>query len=104
MTAHYDTHGIAYQTWSNVARKLAWNTNDAIKAWDELEHSFMTPQIERFQTHPDAEYLEWMGEDANQPGFYHRLSANGYMDCTDWSGPFQNVEDAMVDLLSQYVD
>ena len=29
-----------------------------------------------------------------QPGWYGRLSAPGYLDCTDWSGPYQSEQEA----------
>ena len=29
-----------------------------------------------------------------QTGWYGRLSAPGYLDCTDWSGPYSSEEDA----------
>ena len=105
MRDRYDYCGIAYETWRQVSRILAtWTTQECMDAWDELRHGFMTPQIERLQVHPDSDYLEEMGEDPNQPGFYCRLSASGYLDCTDWSGPFQSEEEAVADLLQTYAD
>jgi len=104
MLNQYDNHGISAWTWNKVAHRLAWTAGEAMDAWGDLEQGFMNPQIELFQVSPEHEYLEKMGEDPNQPGYYHRLSASGYMDCTDWSGPFPALEDAMADLLSQYAD
>ena len=102
MLNNYDNHGIAYQTWATVSRLLATMTaNECMEAWGELEHEFMTPQIELFQVSPDAEYLDKLGEDA---GYYARLSASGYMDCTEWSGPFETEEEAMAELISVYCD
>lgn len=35
-------------------------------------------------------------------GFYSRLSANGYMDCTDWNGPYTTAELALNACKEQY--
>ena len=37
-----------------------------------------------------------------QPGWYGRLSAPGYLDCTDWSGPYQSEEEAEEALNDMY--
>jgi hypothetical protein len=29
-----------------------------------------------------------------EPGWFCRLSAPGYLDCTDWDGPFETLEEA----------
>jgi len=34
--------------------------------------------------------------------WYYRLSASGYMDCTDWTGPFLTEEEARADLSDTY--
>lgn len=35
-------------------------------------------------------------------GIFCRLSAPGYMDCTDWAGPFATLDDAMEFITDQY--
>ena len=35
-------------------------------------------------------------------GFYARLSAPGYMDCTDWIGPYDTEQEAMTELDNLY--
>lgn len=35
-------------------------------------------------------------------GFFSRLSAPGYLDCTDWSGPFDTKEEALEHLFDMY--
>lgn len=35
-------------------------------------------------------------------GWYARLSASGYMDCTEWSGPFETEAEALSELCSEY--
>ena len=34
--------------------------------------------------------------------WWYRLSASGYMDATDWTGPFDTMKEAMADLESTY--
>ena len=43
----------------------------------------------------DPEYVE---------GWFARLSAPGYLDCTDWSGPFASEKEAMEYLEELYGD
>ena len=102
---HHDNHGIAYGTWFRISRHIGTMTPlECMDAWEELEQGFMTPEVEFFSVSPDSEYLEKMGEDTNLPGFYSRLSASGYLDCTDWHGPFPTEEEAMAELISVYTD
>lgn len=35
-------------------------------------------------------------------GYFYRLSAPGYLDCTEWCGPFKTYRDAMGDCADQY--
>lgn len=37
-------------------------------------------------------------------GWFARLSAPGYMDCTEWSGPFATEEEAREHLIEMYGD
>ena len=37
-------------------------------------------------------------------GWWARLSAPGYMDCTEWIGPFESADDAGEELLSSYAE
>ena len=34
--------------------------------------------------------------------WWFRLSAPGYMDCTDWSGPYDSIEEAKAECTSMY--
>lgn len=43
-------------------------------------------------------------ERSEAPGYYARLSAAGYMDCTDWSGPFETEADAEEYLVETFDD
>jgi hypothetical protein len=44
------------------------------------------------------------GLDMDDEGYYCRLSADGYLDCTDLSGPYQSLEAAAQALLDMYGD
>lgn len=37
-------------------------------------------------------------------GWFARLSAPGYMDCTDWSGPYETEQEALETLAEMYGD
>lgn len=70
------------------------------KAWIERqEQEFMRPSVE-FLTEaeaPDDEDGESLG-----PGYYSRLSAPGYLDATDWHGPYDQPEEALEALYEIY--
>lgn len=68
---------------------LAVITNDdGVQGWTSSEgDSGMCLAVE----YDDPEYHEAGVSDiiaADGPGWYHRLTKPGYLDCTDWSGPF----------------
>jgi len=37
-----------------------------------------------------------------ESGWYSRLSASGYLDCTDWTGPFESGEEAIMYIQDLY--
>ena len=39
-----------------------------------------------------------------QTGYFSRLSASGYMDCTDWNGPYETLYECVWDLFNNYYD
>jgi len=67
---------------------------------NELNKGFMKPQIVYFTAKEAKE------ENIENPrrGYYSRLSANGYLDCTDWFGPFNNPTSAMEALVDAFCD
>jgi len=74
-----------------------------IKSLNEaFEQSFMKPQC--FMGSDIQEELMHSGLDVEDDGFYGRLSANGYLDCTDWSGPFSSVKEAAEFLIETYAE
>jgi hypothetical protein len=58
--------------------------------WERTQREHMQPQVE-----PMAEgEIELESEDGGPPvpceaGYYSRLSAPGYLDCTEWGGPHE---------------
>jgi hypothetical protein len=70
--------------------------NEAAKDW------FMKPQCYR-GADIQSEIME-AGLDLEDDKVYARLSASGYLDCTDWSGPYADTEEAAKDLLRRYGD
>jgi len=61
---------------------------------------FMQPECYRGSDIEEA-ILE-AGLDCEADGIYCRLSASGYLDCTDWHGPFETVADAARYLIDTY--
>jgi len=63
----------------------------------------MKPQAQWFSSEDAWEYCvseetkreRPEGADASDAGWYSRLSASGYLDCTEWTGPFETEEDAL---------
>lgn len=41
-------------------------------------------------------------EEAKAYGYFARLSAPGYMDCTEWDGPFKSISEASRHLVDMY--
>ena len=66
--------------------------------------SFLQP--EAFRLDASTEYAQYAlaesGLDLEEGAIYARLSASGFLDCTDWSGPFQSVEEAAQHLIETY--
>lgn len=39
-----------------------------------------------------------------QTGYFSRMSASGYLDCTDWNGPYSTLYETVWDLFMNYFD
>lgn len=67
--------------------------------------AFMVPVVDLF-TQDEAEEIlaedEWREDGEELAGYYSRLSASGYMDCTDWSGPYKTAAEALKACCEQY--
>lgn len=55
--------------------------------------AFMTPHSAFLTGREAKEYGA-----GTRKGWYARLSASGYMDCTDWMGPYSSEDEAIVEL------
>lgn len=68
--------------------------------------AFMRPTAQFFTV---DEAIEWQRDafdgdeyDAPAAGWYGRLSAPGYLDCTDWIGPFDTADEAIKAVMEFY--
>ena len=75
----------------------------------ELERGFMTPEY----YHGACVMTDdgWMPDDGSAAdpaecgeGWFGRLSASGYLDCTDWHGPYASQAEALIALVDAYAD
>lgn len=69
---------------------------------ESAKDSFMKPECYRGED-IQLEIME-AGLDLEDDKVYCRLSASGYLDCTDWSGPYNTTEEAAQALLSLYFE
>jgi len=92
---------LTYEQIKAIAAILGWTTLEIENAIAELNDGFMQPDVEFFDDDPETEGKD---EEFPQPGFYHRLSAPGYLDCTEWSGPFTTEENAVADMIGTYAE
>lgn len=68
---------------------------------EAFSDSFLKP--EAFRLDASTEYaLAESGLDLEDGAIYARLSASGFLDCTEWSGPFDTVEAAGRHLIDTY--
>lgn len=65
--------------------------------------SFMKPEAFKLDASTEAELAE-SGLDLEEGAIYARLSASGYLDCTEWSGPFETLEQAAQHLIDTYAE
>ena len=56
---------------------------------------FMVPVTEYFFEQDVIEYGINAEEDEPEAGWYGRLSAPGYLDATDWHGPYKTSDEAL---------
>lgn len=78
-------------------------TKTAVELLNEASRtSFMKPQCYKGEE-IQLEIME-AGLDLVDDKYYCRLSAPCYLDCTDWSGPYDSVADCAAALLEMYFD
>lgn len=68
---------------------------------------FMIPEAEYFSKEEAAEYAVYEYADPEdrenaKAGWYARLSAPGYLDATDWYGPFNTSDEALAHVMDLY--
>lgn len=61
--------------------------------------AFMQPMAEYLSR---AEAREYTGDKEATKGWYSRLSAPGYMDCTEWQGPYADEGEALAGVCDTY--
>lgn len=73
-----------------------WQCVDGEGMWPEeaAEHPGNEEAAKEFNVEPDQVTTEF--------GWGARLSAPGYMDCTDWIGPFSTEQEAVEELYEMY--
>ena len=67
---------------------------------DLLNNGFMEWQVD-WLAGDDCPTDEDTGEPMDD-GYYSRLSAPGYLDCTDWTGPYDSADEAGAELVSMF--
>jgi len=78
-------------------------TNAIQEMREVFKDSFMQPEAFKLDASTEAELLE-SGLDLEEGAIYARLSASGYLDCTEWSGPFETLEQAAQHLIDTYAE
>lgn len=76
-------------------------TNNCRKWLEKQGNEFMQPFAEYLTS---EECCEFTGDDSACPGWYSRLSAPGYLDCTEWQGPYATEDEALEGLYETYGD
>jgi hypothetical protein len=70
--------------------------------------AFMKPQAQYFTKEeardyaPCSDFEEGIDSSEYEAGWYSRLSAPGYLDCTDWQGPYDTEEEALQEVMELY--
>ena len=99
---------LTYQQLETIAKILGWDVHEVESSLANLNEEFMQPDVQPFSQDEALELMAELDADADPSedlaGYYFRLSAPGYLDCTDWSGPYQTEEEAVAELLSQYAE
>jgi hypothetical protein len=98
---------LTYQQLETIAKILGWTVQEVENSLAELNDGFMVPDVELLAGNPDTgNYLDPTDPRhvESGPGYFSRLSAPGYMDCTGWNGPYETEEEAVAELLSVYAD
>ena len=96
-----DIHGSSFVVPSSV-EDLSSNEDGNIvlaQQGDSTEDPYIVERAEQYR--PESNMQAAKVEHAGV-GYVARLSAPGYMDCTEWEGPFGSVEEAMASLADHF--
>ena len=78
-----------------VPQYIEASASSPVTEWqDSRGESWVNVDGESDPTH--YAHKAWLTE-THVSGFFYRLSAPGYTDCTDWSGPFATLAEAQAD-------
>lgn len=88
---------LTYEQLEKISEILNWTVPEVQASIETLNYGFMKPCVESF-------YSSDEGAGISEPGIYWRMSAPGYMDCTEWSGPLETEEEAVAEMLQMYAD
>ena len=67
---------------------------------EHFSNKFMNPEC-YIGADIELEIME-AGLDCESDKYYCRLSASGFLDCTEWFGPFDSVEDCAEFLMTEF--
>ena len=72
-------------------------TRDDFIEYEEMGGTYFVPADVEFTLPDDTEIT-----DRHEDKWFSRLSAPGYLDCTDWNGPFDTEKEALDYLVELY--
>jgi hypothetical protein len=82
-------------------------TNAIQEMREAFRDSFMQPEAFKLEEGTFLNFYNILAEsglDLEEGAIYARLSASGYLDCTEWSGPFETLEQAAQHLIDTYAE
>lgn len=95
------------ETIAEIRQEAAEAAEAELREWfDSQSDEFMRPCVEYF-TAGEIEFDSDNPNEENEPcaaGWYARLSAHGYMDCTEWQGPYETEAEAARGLFETFAD
>jgi len=99
---------LTYSQLETIAKILGWDVHEVESSLANLNEEFMQPDVRPFSQDEALELIAEAGAEIDPTedlaGYYFRLSAPGYLDCTDWSGPYATEDGAVANMLSIYAD
>jgi len=99
---------LTYSQLETIAKILGWDVHEVESSLANLNEEFMQPDVRPFSQDEALELIAEAGAEIDPTedlaGYYFRLSAPGYLDCTDWSGPYATEDEAVANMLSIYAD